>query len=146
MTVGLLLLEALVAIEIMVVAVILPAVEVDLHGLQLYGWNFTALTLASIGAVPIAGRLTDRFGPRPIFGASIGFYVVGLIMAATAPTMLMLVIARFVQGIGGGGLYVVSLSTVAKTYPADIRPRVMALLATMWIVPGLRGRKIGALM
>jgi MFS family permease len=139
-------LEALVAIEIMVVAAILPAVEVDLHGLQLYGWNFTALTLASIGAVPIAGKLTDRLGPRPIFGASIGFYVVGLIMAATAPTMFVLVIARFVQGIGGGGLYVVSLSTVAKTYPSDIRPRVMALLATMWILPGLIGPTIGAVI
>src|SRR5262245_53153984 len=146
LTVGLLLIEALVAIEIMVVAAILPAVEVDLHGLQLYGWNFTALTLASIGAVPIAGRLTDRFGPRPIFGTSIGFYVAGLIMAASAPTMLVLVIARFVQGIGGGGLYVVSLSTVAKTYPSDIRPRVMALLATMWILPGLIGPTIGAVI
>src|SRR5262245_48609111 len=130
----------------MVVAAILPAVEVDLHGLQLYGWNFTALTLASIGAVPMAGKLTDRMGPRPIFGASIGFYVAGRFMAATAPTMLVLVIARFVQGIGGGRLYVVSLSTVAKTYPSDIRPRVMALLATMWILPGLIGPTIGALI
>ena len=72
LTAGLLILEGLVAIEIMVVATILPAVQEDLHGLHLYGWNYTALTLASIGAVPIAGRLTDRFGPRPIFGTSIG--------------------------------------------------------------------------
>ena len=146
LTAGLVILEALVAIEIMVVATILPAVQEDLHGLHLYGWNYTALTLASLGAVPIAGHLTDRVGPRPIFGVSIGFYVVGLIMAATAPTMLVLVIARFVQGIGGGGLYVVSLSTVAKTYPSDIRPRVMALLASVWILPGLLGPPIGALV
>jgi predicted MFS family arabinose efflux permease len=58
--------------------------------------------------------------------------------------MLVLVIARFVQGIGGGGLYVVSLATVAKTYPERIRPRVMALLASMWILPGLLGPPIGA--
>jgi MFS family permease len=48
-----------------------------------------------------------------------------------------------VQGIGGGGLYVVSLGTVAKTYPARIRPRVMALLASMWILPGLAGPLLG---
>jgi MFS family permease len=56
------------------------------------------------------------------------------------------VIARFVQGIGGGGLYVVSLATVAKTYPGRIRPRVMALLASMWILPGLVGPPVGALI
>ncbi len=117
LTVGLLLLEALVAIEIMVVATILPAVEADLHGLSLYGWVFVSLTLASFVTVPIAGRMTDRLGPRPVLGVSIAFYVVGLVLAAASPTMLILVVARFVQGIGGGGLYTVSLGTVAKTYP-----------------------------
>ena len=146
LTTGLLILEALVAVEIMVVAAILPAVQRDLHGLQLYGWNFAALTLASFGAVPIAGKLTDRLGPRLVLGASIAIYGAGLAAAATAPTMLVLVIARFVQGIGGGGLYTVSLATVAKTYPERIRPRVMALLASMWILPGLVGPSIGALI
>ena len=146
LTIGLLLLEALVAVEIMVVATILPAVQADLHGLKLYGWIYAALTLASIGSVPIAGRMTDRLGPRPILAISIAFYVGGLVLAATAPTMFILVVARFVQGIGGGGLYTVSLGTVAKTYPQDIRPRVMALLASMWILPGLVGPPIGALI
>jgi MFS family permease len=146
LTIGLLILEALVAIEIMVVATILPAVQADLHGLKLYGWIYASLTLASLGTVPIAGHLTDRLGPRPILGISIAFYIGGLVLAATAPTMFILVIARFVQGIGGGGMYTVSLGTVAKTYPKDIRPRVMALLASMWILPGLIGPPIGALI
>jgi MFS family permease len=146
LTAGLLILEALVAVEILVVAAILPAVERDLHGLQLYGWNFAALTLASFGAVPIAGKLTDRLGPRSVLAAAVGIYALGLVLAASAPTMLVLVFARFVQGIGGGGLYVVSLATVAKTYPERIRPRVMALLASMWIVPGLVGPSVGALI
>jgi MFS family permease len=146
LTAGLLILEALVAVEIMVVATILPAVQRELHGLQLYGWNYAALTLASFGAVPIAGKLTDRLGPRRVLGAAIGFYVVGLVLAASAPSMLVLVIARFVQGIGGGGLYTVSLATVAKTYPERIRPRVMALLASMWILPGLLGPPVGAVL
>ena len=64
LTAGLLLLEALVAIEALIVAVILPAVERDLGGLSLYGWTFTAFTLASLATVPIAGRLIDRVGPR----------------------------------------------------------------------------------
>lgn len=146
LTAGLLILEALVAIEFLIVATILPAVQRDLQGLDLYGWNFAALTLASFGTVPIAGKMTDRLGPRSILGVAIGFYILGLVLAATAPSMLVLVIARFVQGIGGGGLYVVSLATVAKTYPERIRPRVMALLASMWILPGLLGPPIGAVI
>jgi MFS family permease len=146
LTTGLLILEALVAMEILVVATILPAVQRDLHGLRLYGWNYAALTLASFGAVPIAGKLTDRLGPRAVLGAAIAIYGAGLAAAATAPSMLVLVIARFVQGIGGGGLYVVSLATVAKTYPERIRPRVMALLASMWILPGLLGPPVGAVI
>jgi len=146
LTAGLLILEALVAVEILIVAAILPEVQRDLQGLQLYGWNFSALTLASLGTVPIAGKLTDRLGPRSVLGAAIAIYAAGLLLAATAPTMLVLVIARFVQGIGGGGLYVVSIATVAKTYPERIRPRVMALLASMWIVPGLFGPPVGAVL
>jgi MFS family permease len=146
LTTGLLILEALVAVEILVVAAILPAVQRDLQGLQLYGWNFTALTLASFGAVPIAGKLTDRLGPRSVLAAAVAVYALGLALAASAPTMLVLVVARFVQGVGGGGLYVVSLATVAKTYPERIRPRVMALLASMWILPGLVGPSVGALI
>jgi len=143
LTAGLLLLEALVAIEALIVATILPAVEEDLGGLSLYGWTFTAFTLASLGTVPIAGRMTDRLGPRKVLGATTVMYVAGLLIAALAPSMLVLVLGRFVQGIGGGGLYVVSLATVAKTYPPRIRPRVMALLASMWILPGLAGPLLG---
>ena len=84
LTVGLLLLEALVAIEIMVVATILPAVEADLHGLSSYGWVFVSLTLASFVTVPIAGRMIDRVDPRPVLGVSIAFYIVGLVLAAEA--------------------------------------------------------------
>ena len=143
LTTGLLLLEALVAIEALIVATILPAVEDDLGGLGLYGWTFTAFTLASLGTVPIAGRMTDRLGPRKVLGATTVMYVSGLLIAAFAPSMLVLVLGRFVQGIGGGGLYVVSLATVAKTYPERMRPRVMALLASMWILPGLLGPLFG---
>ncbi len=146
LTTGLLLLEALVAIEALIVATILPAVESDLGGLSLYGWIFTAFTLASLGSVPIAGRITDRVGPRPVLAVTIALYALGLIIAASAPSMLVIVLGRFVQGVGGGGLYTVSLAAVAKTYPERIRPRVMALLASMWILPGLVGPLLGAII
>lgn len=146
LTAGLLLLEALVALEALIVATILPAVERDLGGLSLYGWTFTAFTLASLASVPISGRITDRVGPTRVLAVAVVLYAAGLLVAAVAPSMFAIVLGRFVQGIGGGGIYTVSLATVAKTYPERIRPRVMALLASMWILPGLFGPLIGSVL
>ena len=101
LTAGLLLLEALVALEALIVATILPAVERDLGGLSLYGWTFTAFTLASLASVPIAGRITDRIGPVRVLAVAVVLYVAGLLVAAAAPSMLVVVLGRFVQGIGG---------------------------------------------
>ena len=145
LTIGLLLLEALVAVEIMVVATILPAVEADLHGLKLYGWIYAALTLASIGSVPIAGRMTDRLGPRPILAISIVFYVGGLVLAATAPTMFILVLARFVQGIGGGGIGTVAMAVVADIVPARQIGRWLGYQGMGFAVASVIGPVVGGL-
>lgn len=144
LTTGLLLLEALVAVQILVVATVMPAVRGDLGDLHLYGWTFSAAGLGQFAAIPIAGHAMDRFGARRLLAATLVLYTVGLVLAAGTPSMLVLVLARLIQGVGGGAVYAVSLGTVAKTYPEEIRPRVLALLAAMWIVPGLLGPPLGA--
>jgi Major Facilitator Superfamily len=73
-------------------------------------------------------------------------FATGLLVSATAPAMPVVLIGQFLQGAGGGGLYALSLGTVAKTYPDALRPRVLALLATMWILPGLIGPPVGAVI
>jgi MFS family permease len=146
LTAGLLLLEALVAIQALVVATIMPDVRRDLGMVQLYGLAFTAASLATLAAIPIAGRAVDRFGPKAALVPILGLFAAGLLVAGTAPAMPVLLLGQFLLGTGGGGLYALSLGTVAKTYPDGLRPRVMALLATMWILPGLVGPPIGALI
>jgi MFS family permease len=69
----------------------------------------------------------------------------GLLIAGVAPSMPVLIVGRLLQGAGAGSLYAVSLATVARSFPDRLRPRVLALLASMWIVPGLIGPSIGAL-
>src|ERR687888_46666 len=96
------------------------------------------------GTMPADTQTPPRW--RELFVGERGRLTTGLLILEALVAVEMLVIARFVQGIGGGGLYVVSLATVAKTYPERIRPRVMALLASMWILPGLLGPPVGALI
>jgi MFS family permease len=144
LTVGLLLLEALVAVEALVVATIMPDIRRDLGMVQLYGLVFTTASLATIAAIPVAGRAVDRLGARRVLVPVLVLFATGLIVAAAAPSMPVLLVGQFLAGSGGGGLYAMSLGTVAKTYPDRLRPRVLALLATMWILPGLVGPALGA--
>lgn len=146
LTAGLLTLEAVAAMEALVVATIMPAVRHDLGDLQLYGWAFSAYTLAAFGTIPISGRAVDRFGTRRPLALMLVLYAGGLLVAALAPSMPVLVLGRFVQGTGAGGLYAVSIGAVAATYPDRLRPRVLALMASMWILPGLFGPPLGALL
>jgi MFS family permease len=146
LTGGLLLLEAVVAAEALIVTTVLPAVEKDLGGIQYYGWAFAAGSLATFATIPLAGRATDRYGPARPLGISLAVYIASLVGAALTPSMPILVLMRFIQGCGGGGIYSVSLGAVAKAYPERLWPRVFALQASMWILPGLAGPPLGALI
>jgi MFS family permease len=146
LTAGLLLLEALVAIQQLIVVTIMPDVLRDLGMVQLYGLAFTVASLATIAMIPIAGRALDRLGARAVLIPILVMFGVGLLVSATAPTMPVFLVGQFLSGAGGGGLYALSLGTVAKTYPDAIRARVLALLASMWILPGLIGPSLGAVI
>jgi MFS family permease len=146
LTAGLLMLEAVAAMEALVVATILPAVREELGDVQLYGWAFSAYSLAAFGTIPLSGRAVDRYGARRPLAVMLSVYALGLLVAALAPSMPVLVLGRFIQGTGAGGLYSVSIGAVAKTYPDRLRPRVLALMASMWILPGLFGPPLGALL
>lgn len=146
LTAGLLLLEALIAVEALVVATIMPDVRRELGQVQLYGLAFSASPLATFASIPIAGRAADRYGPSRVLPFMLGVFSLGLIVAGLAPSMPVLILGRLLQGAGAGALYSVSLGTVAKTFPDRLRPRVLALLASMWILPGLLGPSFGALL
>jgi MFS family permease len=143
---GLLLLEAIAAIQWLAIATIMPDVRRDLGMVQLYGLVFTASSLAMLASIPIAGRAVDRFGPRLVLLQSLALMGCGLLISGAAIGMPMLLAGQFVLGAGGGGLYAFSLGTVAKTFPERLRPRVLALLSSMWILPGLIGPPFAAII
>jgi MFS family permease len=143
---ALFLLEVLAAMQILVVATLLPVIAKDLHGLRLYGWAFSASGLATVMTIPLGGRAIDRIGPRKPFVVALGVFVAGTVVAGLAPTMPVFVMARFLQGAGAGAEYAVGLGAVAKAFPEAHRPRVLALLAVAWVLPGLVGPSYGALL
>jgi MFS family permease len=143
---GLFLLEALAAVQILVVTAVMPVITKELGGIRLYGWAFSASGLATVMAIPLTGQAVDRFGPRRPLALMLGVFGAGTLLAGLAPSMPVFVVGRFLQGAGAGAQYAVGLATVAKSYPETHRPRIMALLAAAWILPGLFGPSYGALL
>lgn len=139
LTVGLVLTVTAVAFESLALATIAPEIERDLDGISLYGWLFSAFFLGSLVGTVLAGQATDRRGPAVAYTGGLLLFAGGLLLGGLAPTMLALVVARAVQGIGAGAIPAVSYATVGRAYPEELRPRMFAVTSTAWVVPGLAG-------
>ncbi|MGH2533179.1 MAG: MFS transporter [Thermomicrobiales bacterium] len=146
MTVGLLTTIVGSAFEALAVATILPATAGELGGLSLYGWVFSAYVLANMVGIVVASGEADRFGPARPFVAGVVLFVAGLLIGGLAPTMLVLILGRVVQGLGGGFISSVVYVAVGRGYPPAAKPRMLALLSSAWVVPGLMGPAVAGLI
>jgi MFS family permease len=146
LTVGLVLTITLVAFEALAVITILPAIKDDLQGIRLYGWATSAFQLGVMVGIVVAGGQADRRGPVPPFVGGIALFAAGLVVGGLAPTMLVLVLGRALQGLGAGAVPAVSYAVIGRSYPEALRPRVFAVLSTAWVLPGLVGPAVSALV
>ncbi|TDE39862.1 MFS transporter [Antarcticimicrobium sediminis] len=114
------------------VSTALPIIVGELGGLDHITWVITAYLLASTVGAPVMGKLGDLFGRRAVLQAGIGVFLTGSVFCALAPSMWALVAGRFVQGLGGGGLIVVAMATVADVLPPRERGRVQGALGAVF--------------
>jgi MFS family permease len=139
LTTGLVFTITLVAFEGLAVATILKVIDDDLHDIGLIGWVFSAFFLGSLFGVVAAGYDADRKGPMRPFVVGLVLFAIGLLVGGFAPNMLVLVSARAVQGIGAGAIPAVAYVAVGRAYPAELQPRMIAVMSTAWVLPGLIG-------
>ncbi|MBW3556229.1 MAG: MFS transporter [Actinobacteria bacterium] len=139
LAVGLILTITLVAFENLGVATAMPVVVRDLGDLHLYGWAFTAALLASVIGITVAGPAVDRRGPARPFAAGLVLFAVGLAIAGTASSMSVLVVGRFIQGLGAGVVPPAGYGAIGRAFQDRARARMFALMSTAWVVPGLVG-------
>src|SRR5205085_1398818 len=146
LTVGLVLTITFVASEALAVAPAVPVLARDLGGLRLYGWMFSAFMLAGMVGVVLAGEAADRRGPTAPYVVGLLLFVVGLVVAGRAPSMPVLVLGRVVQGLGAGAVPAVAYASIGRSLPPALRPRMMAVLSSAWIVPGLFAPGVAAIV
>jgi MFS family permease len=134
------------AFETLSVATILPRIVTNLGGLSFYGWSFSAYMLATLVGLILAGDEADQRGPAIPFIFGVVLFATGLALAGVAPSMLIFVISRGVQGFGAGIIASVVYVCVGRGYPEQLKPRMVAVLSSAWVVPGLIGPALAGLV
>ena len=138
-TVGAWSLVFLAAFESLAVTTIMPVVTTDLDGRGLYALAFSSTLAAGVVGMVAIGSWADRRGPAvPLFTA-IAVFAAGLAIAGTAVSMPVFVAARFLQGLGAGGITVALYVLVALVYPAAMHIKIFGAFASAWVLPSMVG-------
>ncbi len=144
LTLGLLVCITAVAFEGMAVVTAMPAAAADLGDAELYAWAFSAVMIPQMFAIAAAGRIVDRTGPvRPLL-VGLALFAAGVVVAALAPTMLVLLLGRFIQGLGGGAVNLCLLVVTAQGYDPVERARIMTWYSACWMMPAFVGPGVAA--
>lgn len=136
----------LAAMDQTIVATALPTIGRDLADFEHLSWVVTAYLLTSTAVAPLYGKLADIYGRRAIMLVGLAGFLAGSAMCALAPNMLMLVLGRGLQGLGGGGLLPLAQIIIADVVSPRERGRYQAYVAMVWTAAGVAGPVIGGAM
>ena len=132
------------AVEATIVATAMPAIVAELGGFSLFGWVFAAYLLTQAVSVPIYGRLADLYGRKRMFAIGAFIFLAGSTLCGFAPSMLMLVLFRTLQGLGAGAIIPIAQTIIGDVYAPSERARIQGWLSSVWGVSAIIGPLLGA--
>ena len=133
------------AVNVYIATTILPSVVRDIGGIDYYAWNTTLFVAASILGSALSARLLARTGPRGAYISASLVFAAGALICGLAPSMPVMLLGRFIQGLGGGFLFALSYAMIRLVFDESLWPRAMALISGMWGVATLVGPAIGGI-
>ncbi|MEV8086000.1 MDR family MFS transporter [Streptomyces nigra] len=136
----------LAALDQTIVSTALPTIVSDLGGLEHLSWVVTAYLLASTAATPLWGKLGDQYGRKRLYQIAIVIFLVGSALCGMAQDMTQLIAFRALQGLGGGGLIVLSMAIVGDIVPPRERGRYQGLFGAVFGATSVLGPLLGGVL
>jgi MFS family permease len=133
------------AVDVFVISTVMPTVVRDIGGASFYAWSTMLYMVASIVGAASGGPLKAALGPRKGYALGGLLFLTGSAACGASPAMLVLLIARTVQGYGGGLLLAQSMGLISELYPPNLRTRILATVSGVWGVAALVGPLIGGI-
>jgi EmrB/QacA subfamily drug resistance transporter len=143
---GVILAMLLGALDQTIVVTALPTIGRELNSVENITWVVTAYLLTSTAVTPIYGKLSDIHGRRAVLLVAIALFLVGSVACAVARDVNVLILARALQGIGGGGLISLGQTIVADIIPPRERARYMAYFAAVFMTASIAGPALGGVL
>ena len=140
---SLLLTMFLAALDQTIVATALPTIGRQFQDVSSLSWVISAYLLASTAVAPVFGTLADIYGRRAMIIAALSLFVAGSILCAVAPNMPVLILARGLQGLGGGGIMPIVQTVISDVVSPRERGQYQAYFSGVWVVGGIGGPILG---
>ena len=133
------------SIDQTIVATALPSIEHDLHaGINWSGWTITIYALGQVIAMPMAGKISDMYGRKKVFGVSAAVFTIASLCCGFAPTMPLLLLPRFIQALGGGA-FMPSATGIVSDHFGPERDRAVGMFTSILPVGGIIGPIVGGI-
>ncbi|KVW21451.1 disulfide bond formation protein DsbA [Burkholderia ubonensis] len=143
---ALLLVMLLSALDQTIVSTALPTIVGELGGLDQLSWVVTAYLLSSTVVLPLYGKLGDLYGRKIVLQAAIVLFLAGSVLCGVAQDMTQLILLRALQGLGGGGLMVVTMAAIGDLIPPDERGRYQGMFGGVYGLATIIGPLLGGFL